>query len=75
MSETEKMLSCVCGKHRGKLNNTNWKRHLDNCKARKTITNSRSIISFFPGPKKVRVDTETSYFCSHGKCHTKLNNF
>lgn len=31
VSETEKIMTCICGKRRGKLNSTNWKRHLDNC--------------------------------------------
>lgn len=57
---------CVCGK-REQLNITNWKRHLDNCKARKIKISSRSITSFFPTPKRVRMNTESNYSCSNGK--------
>ncbi|XP_050063498.1 uncharacterized protein LOC126552725 isoform X21 [Aphis gossypii] len=59
MSESEKLM-CVCGKKRENLNITNWKRHLDNCKQRKTKINSRSITSFFntPKPKKICMDTD-----------------
>lgn len=58
---------CVCGKKREQLNITNWKRHLDNCKPRKTKISSRPISSFFPRPKKVRMNTESNYSCSNGK--------
>lgn len=58
MPETEKTMTCVCGKQRGKLNSPNWKKHIDNCKARKSKSYSQSITSFFPAPKKARVDTD-----------------
>lgn len=60
-------LMCICGKKREQMNPTNWKRHLDYCKIRKNKMTSRPISSFFPTPKKVRMDTETSNFCSNGK--------
>lgn len=58
---------CVCGKNREQLNTTNWQRHLDNCKARKTKITSRPISSFFKTPKKIRMDPLTNYSCSDGK--------
>ena len=58
---------CVCGKKREQLNITNWKRHLDNCKVRKTKISSRSISSFFPTPITVQMNTGTNYSCSFGK--------
>lgn len=76
MSESEKLM-CVCGKKRENLNITNWKRHLDNCKQRKTKITSRSITSFFntPKPKKVCMDTDTihyPYATPDGKSYTYL---
>lgn len=58
---------CVCGKKREQLHITNWNKHLDNCKTRKTKISCRPISSFFPGPKKVRMNTESNYSCSNGK--------
>jgi hypothetical protein len=58
MPETKKTMTCVCRKQRGKLNSPNWKKHIDNCKARKSKSYSQSITSFFPAPKKARVDTD-----------------
>jgi len=63
---SEKLI-CICGKKREQLNSTNWKRHLDNCKVRKTKMSSRPISSFFPTPKKIRMDAGTSHSCSDGK--------
>lgn len=63
-------LMCVCGKKREQLNITNWKRHLDNCKARKIKISSRPISFFFPKPKKIRMNllnTESNYCCSNDK--------
>lgn len=58
MSNMDKI--CVCGKIRGNLNFTNWQRHLDNCKSRKTKSTSRPISSFFSAPKKVRLEENSS---------------
>lgn len=38
--------NCACGKQRDKLNSTNWKRHVDACKKRKTY-GQNSISKFF----------------------------
>ncbi|VVC24489.1 Hypothetical protein CINCED_3A017303 [Cinara cedri] len=58
--------TCVCGKVRGNLNLTNWQRHIDNCKARKTVKSSRSIASFFTISKKNQLEEEKLAFsCSN----------
>lgn len=61
---------CVCGKKREQLNITNWNRHLDNCKTRKTKISSRPISSFFPAPKKIRMNAKTNYSSSNGKFYS-----
>lgn len=38
---------CVCGKQRGGLNYTNWMRHVNTCKNRKSCSNNKSIAKFF----------------------------
>ncbi|KAE9541314.1 hypothetical protein AGLY_004559 [Aphis glycines] len=57
---SEKCMTYVCGKKREQLNVTNWNRHLDNCKVRKTKISSRPISSFFPTPKKVEINARTN---------------
>jgi len=70
---------CACSKRRENLILTNWQRHLDNCKKRKTKNTSRSITSFFntPKPKKICIDADTisySYPAKDGEFYTWINN-
>lgn len=39
--------TCVCGKKRVNINNTNWSRHLASCKKMKLSCSSPSVSSFF----------------------------
>jgi hypothetical protein len=57
MSDIRKM--CICGKNRGNSHITNWKKHLDYYKAKKTVMTSQSITSFFSVPKKAQLEVET----------------
>lgn len=38
---------CICGKKKGMLNDTNWKRHTTSCKMQKSKINNSDISSFF----------------------------
>ncbi|XP_008182950.1 zinc finger MYM-type protein 1-like [Acyrthosiphon pisum] len=38
---------CICGKKKGMLNDSNWKRHTTSCKMRKSKINNLDISSFF----------------------------
>jgi len=61
MSEIQKANVCVCGKSRDNLNNTNWKRHITNCKIKKKLKNIKSFYNFvFPCAEKT-TDRSRSY--------------
>lgn len=46
----ENQLTCMCGKVRGVLNPTNWKRHVTSCKILKSKSKNSDILSFIKRP-------------------------
>lgn len=48
---------CVCGKKRSNLNQTNWTRHVNACKKKKSCSTAHSISTYF---KTVSSSTTTS---------------
>lgn len=48
---------CACGKIKALMNSTNWKRHIQSCKKRKSAFSNANLDTFF---KSARVSNDVS---------------